>query len=82
MRQKRKPTSAANAPTDINRKMKKNLLSIILCLAVYNLSAQTEVEPFVPGSTLEGVCYYLPRTAFRVTVIAEKTTTRPGDFYK
>ena len=62
--------------------MKKNLLSIILCLAVYNLSAQTEVEPFVPGSTLEGVCYYLPRTAFRVTVIAEKTTTRPGDFYK
>ena len=46
------------------------------------LMAQTEVEPFVPGSTLEGVTYYLPRTAFRVTIIAEKTTTRPGDFYK
>ena len=40
------------------------------------------MEPFVPGTTLEGVCYYLPRTAFRVTVIAEKTTTKPGDFYK
>ena len=46
------------------------------------LMAQTEVEPFVPGSTLEGVAYYLPRTAFRVTVIAEKTTTKPGDFHK
>ncbi|MBO7119673.1 MAG: DUF4831 family protein [Bacteroidaceae bacterium] len=45
-------------------------------------SSQTDVEPFVPGSTLEGVCYFLPRTAFRVTVIAEKTTTRPGDFCK
>ena len=44
--------------------------------------AQTEVEPFVPGSTLEGVTYYLPRTAFRVTIIAEKTTTKPGDFCK
>jgi hypothetical protein len=45
-------------------------------------SSQTDVESFVPGSTLEGVCYFLPRTAFRVTVIAEKTTTKPGDFYK
>ena len=26
----------------------------------------------VPGSTLEGVTYYLPRTAFRVTVTCEK----------
>lgn len=46
------------------------------------MSAQTEVEPFVPGTTLEGISYFLPRTAFRVTVIAEKTTTRPGDFNK
>ena len=59
------------------------LLIIPLVLFTCNFaSAQTEVEPFVPGSTLEGVCYYLPRTAFRVTVIAEKTTTRPGDFHK
>ena len=66
--------------------MKKTsfILSIVYCLLSVSLSAsaQTEVEPFVPGSTLEGVTYYLPRTAFRVTVIAEKTTTRPGDFYK
>lgn len=62
--------------------MKQKLLALTLSLAAIGVSAQTEVEPFVPGSTLEGVCYYLPRTAFRVTVIAEKTTTRPGDFNK
>lgn len=43
---------------------------------------QTEVAPFVPGSTIEGVSYYLPRTAFRVTIQAEKTITRPGEYAK
>ncbi len=65
--------------------MKKHLFSLIaiLCSGLpMTATAQTEVEPFVPGSTLEGVTYYLPRTAFRVTVICEKTTTRPGDFCK
>ena len=66
--------------------MKKSsfILSVVYCLLSISLtaSAQTEVEPFVPGSTLEGVTYYLPRTAFRVTGIAEKTTIKPGDFYK
>ena len=62
--------------------MKKFIFSLALCLCALGASAQTEVEPFVPGSTLEGVAYFLPRTAFRVTVVAEKTTTRPGDFYK
>jgi hypothetical protein len=77
--------------------MKKYILCFLLSLAATGLSAQTkvgslisgfssssqtEVEPFVPGSTLEGVAYYLPRTAFRITIIAEKTTTKPGDFYK
>ena len=66
--------------------MKRISLTLIFTLFVFSpfhlLMAQTEVEPFVPGSTLEGICYYLPRTAFRVTVIAEKTTTRPGDFHK
>ena len=54
----------------------------VLLIMPHTAVAQTEVEPFVPGSTLEGVTYYLPRTAFRVTVICEKTTIRPGDFYK
>jgi hypothetical protein len=66
--------------------MKKTsfILSIIYCLLSISLSAtaQTEVEPFVPGSTVEGITYFLPRTAFRITVIAEKTTVKPGDYYK
>lgn len=73
--------------------MKKVIFSLIISLAAANVSAQglvpvfsssspTEVENFVPGSTVEGVAYFLPRTAFRVTIIAEKTTTRPGDFHK
>jgi len=66
--------------------MKRLLLLPVLYLFTFSpfhhLMAQTEVERFVPGSTLEGVSYYLPRTAFRVTITAEKTITRPGDFYK
>ncbi len=66
--------------------MKRLIQLLVFSLFTFSplhlLMAQTEVEPFVPGSTLEGVAYYLPRTAFRVTVIAEKTITRPGDFHK
>ena len=60
----------------------RNILGLALCLSVSGIQAQTEVTPFVPGSTLEGVSYFLPKTAFRVTVITEKTVTKPGDFYK
>lgn len=56
--------------------------ALALCMSMASASAQTEVAPFVPGSTVEGVTYFLPRTAFRVTIVAEKTTTTPGDFYK
>ena len=65
--------------------MKLHLYSLIhiLCSALsLGANAQTDVEHFVPGTTVEGVAYFLPRTAFRVTIIAEKTTTRPGDFCK
>lgn len=62
--------------------IKPSLLALALCLNSHTASAQTEVSPFVPGSTLEGVTYCLPQTAFRVTVVTEKTTTTPGDFYK
>lgn len=65
--------------------MKRLIQLLVFNISLFSslfASAQTEVEPFVPGSTLEGVTYYLPRTAFRVTVTCEKTTTRPGDFNK
>lgn len=41
--------------------------------------AQTQVSPFVPGSTVEGVCYYLPRTALRIVVTAEREIQSPGE---
>ena len=60
----------------------RNILGLAFCFSVLGMQAQTEVTDFVPGSTLEGVSYFLPKTAFRVTVITEKTVTKPGDFYK
>ena len=44
--------------------------------------AQTEVGNFVPGSTLDGVNYFLPQTALRITVVAEKTVVTPGELNK
>lgn len=58
-------------------------LIFIFPLSIFNLSvAQTEVSNFVPGATLEGVNYYLPQTALRVTVVAEKQETTPGELNK
>lgn len=58
------------------------LFFIILPLSFLSAKAQTDVTPFIPGSTLEGMAYFLPRTAVRITVVAEKTVTKPGDFNK
>ena len=60
----------------------KNILGLVFFCSTLAVQAQTDVTKFVPGSTLEGVSYFLPKTAFRVTVITEKTVTKPGDFYK
>ena len=58
-------------------------LSIALAFIICHLSfsvAQTSLEPYRPGMTAEGVVYYLPKTAVRVSVLVEKTTYQPGDF--
>ena len=60
----------------------KNILGLVFFCSTLAVQAQTDVTKFVPGSTLEGVSYFLPKTAFRVTVLTEKTVTKPGDFYK
>lgn len=60
----------------------RNILGLALCLSALGMQAQTDVTDFVPGSTLEGVSYFLPKTAFRITIITEKTVTKPGDFNK
>ena len=50
--------------------------------ACQQATAQTEVEPFVPGSTLDGVNYFLPKTALRMVVEIKKTVVKPGELNK
>lgn len=58
----------------------KKLLVLALLLPVLPAVAQTEVTPFRPGVTTEGVCYFLPKTVFEVVLTAEKAVTKPGEF--
>lgn len=62
--------------------MKKALLTSCVALLAATASAQTEVTTYRPGVTLDGVTYYLPRTAVRFVVTAEKTVYTPGEFCK
>ena len=41
------------------------------------LNAQTSTSSYQPGVTPEGMVYFLPKTAIRITVQAEKTTYTP-----
>ena len=43
-------------------------------------NAQTQLTPYQPGITAEGMVYYLPKTAVRVSVLVEKTVYTPGEF--
>ena len=65
-------------------KTNTRLLFIIYHLLFFisppSVQAQTEVTPFRPGVTTEGVCYFLPKTTFEVVVTAEKAVTKPGEF--
>ncbi len=62
--------------------MKARTLLCGWALYALGLPAQTEVNPYIPGATVEGVTYYLPRTALRFTVVAEKQVYTPGEFHK
>ena len=62
--------------------MKARTLLCGLALCTLGAVAQTEVSPYVPGATVEGVTYYLPRTALRLVVVAEKQVYTPGEFSK
>lgn len=62
--------------------MRKTITTLMAALCMQTVGAQTQVAPFVPGSTLEGVCYYLPQTALRITVTTERTIIKPGEFNK
>lgn len=61
--------------------MRKKILCALI-MAPLTLCAQTEVVPYTPGITPEGVTYCLPRTVLRIDVLVEKTQYTPGEFAK
>jgi len=61
--------------------MKKTLLALALACTA-GAQAQTEISQYQPGVTVEGVTYFLPQTALRITVEAQKTVVRPGRLHK
>lgn len=61
--------------------MRKTIAALALLLAAEG-QAQTQISTYQPGVTVEGVTYFLPQTALRVTVKAEKTVTHPGRLHK
>ncbi len=44
------------------------------------MTAQTQLNDYVPGLNTEGAVYFLPKTEINIIVQVEKTTTTPGDF--
>ncbi len=58
------------------------LPALCLLIACAGAKAQTDVSYYQPGVTVEGVTYFLPRTALRITVEAEKTVVTPGELNK
>ena len=63
--------------------MKRIALLILAFTHVIGVcNAQTEVTAYQPGVTVEGITYFLPRTALRVTVVAERKVTTPGQLAK
>jgi len=60
--------------------MKQQIFCFISAIAMAtSLAAQTQVDPYRPGITAEGVTYYLPQTALRISVVCHRETKFPGD---
>lgn len=52
-------------------------LSILLSLSA---KAQTEIAPYQPGITPEGITYFLPKTALHFTLTATRVVHTPGEY--
>lgn len=58
-------------------------LTLALLAGLFTMSqAQTAISNYRPGVTPDGIVYFLPKTAIRVSVLVEKTTYEPGEFCK
>lgn len=60
----------------------KRLFLTILAAAALGASAQTEVTPYRPGLTEDGITYFLPKTCLRVVLTAKRVTHFPGEYCK
>ena len=59
----------------------KHILSIVLAASLSSpLHAQTEVTPYQPGITPDGITYFLPQTRLCVVVKATRKHFEPGEF--
>ena len=58
----------------------KTKLILPLALSVLSATAQTEIRPYEPGRTMEGITYYLPQTALQIVVTAKRTVYEPGEY--
>lgn len=60
--------------------MKQILLTLLSTFAAFTLSAQTSVSDYIPGTTTEGITYYLPSTHLHITVTATRQHYEPGEY--
>ena len=58
--------------------MKKIFAFFLGCFCTLLLKAQTEVTPYQPGITENGITYFLPKTAFHIVVTMTRTSYKPG----
>lgn len=60
----------------------KSLFAFLLLqvLAAGSICAQTEVAPFRPGVTTDGVSYFLPKTRLHLAIEATQVTHTPGEY--
>lgn len=62
-------------------KSKKLLIAAALALPLIT-SAQTETSAYKPGRTVDGITYFLPKTAIKVEIALQNTVYTPGEFCK
>lgn len=55
---------------------------IVLSSAFFLNAHAQDVSSYIPGSTPEGIVYYLPRTELQIKVTVTRTSYTPGEFCK
>ena len=58
----------------------KKIFLILLAAAALQGTAQTEVTPYQPGITQEGITYFLPTTHLQIVVTATRKSYTPGEY--